>query len=70
MEIPGRGSGPWTVKTEIPVYCPRCKQDGTQILWTEEAQDAAKKLAAALLEVSRQTKTKVRMMAALEVRSR
>ena len=52
------------------MYCPRCKQDGTQILWTEEAQDAAKKLAAALLEVSRQTKTKVRMMAALEVRSR
>ena len=36
----------------------------------EEAEDAAKKLAAALLEVSRQTKTKVRMMAALEVRSR
>ena len=58
------------VKVDESLYCPRCKQDGTQMLWSAGASDADKKLAAALIEVSKQTKTKVRMMAALGVGSR
>ena len=56
------------VKVDESLYCPRCKQDGGQMLWSEKAEDADKKLAAALMEVSKQTKTKVRMMAALSPR--
>ena len=58
------------VKVDESLYCPRCKQDGSEILWTAEASDADKKLAAALIDVSKQTKTKIRMMAALGAGSR
>ena len=27
------------VKVDESLYCPRCKQDGNQILWTAEASD-------------------------------
>ena len=53
------------VKTDESLYCPRCKQDGTQILWSPHASDPDKRLAAALIQVSQQTKTQIRMMAAL-----
>ncbi len=53
------------VKVDESLYCPRCKQDGRQMLWSAEASDADKKLAAALIQVSKQSRTQIRMIAAL-----
>ena len=54
------------VVVDESLYCPRCKQDGDQIIWTANASDPDKKLAAALVAVRQQSRTQVRMIAPVE----
>ena len=54
------------VKVDESLYCPRCKQDGEQIIWTAAADSRDKRLVAALIGASGRTRSAVRMIAGIE----
>ena len=49
------------------LYCPPCRQDGTEVIWTANAETYDKRLAAALIEASQHGNgSRVRMTLEME----